>query len=117
MFYRNYNEITGNAQEYYLWPTVTESAIKAIDIRYRLLDYVYTAFHKQSQTGEPFLQPFFYLYPEDENTFSNHLQFFYGDALLISPVVEENSTSLDAYFPMTFSTTGTRVPLSTARAK
>jgi alpha-glucosidase len=98
-FYRNHNEITGNAQEYYLWPTVTESAIKAIDIRYRLLDYIYTAFHRQSQTGEPFLQPFFYLYPEDENTFSNYLQFFYGDALLISPVVEENSTSVDAYFP------------------
>ncbi|KAL3448658.1 putative alpha/beta-glucosidase agdC [Aspergillus insuetus] len=82
-----------------LWPTVTESATKAIDIRYRLLDYIYTAFHKQSQTGEPFLQPFFYIYPEDENTFSNDLQFFYGDALLISPVVEQNSTSVNAYFP------------------
>ncbi|KAL2871834.1 putative alpha-glucosidase [Aspergillus lucknowensis] len=98
-FYRNHNEITANSQEYYLWPTVTESAIKALDIRYRLLDYIYTAFHKQSQTGEPFLQPFFYLYPEDENTFSNHLQFFYGDALLISPVTEEGSTSVEAYFP------------------
>ncbi|KAJ0425820.1 glycosyl hydrolases family 31-domain-containing protein [Aspergillus carlsbadensis] len=98
-FYRNHNEITGNAQEYYLWPTVTESATKAIEIRYRLLDYIYTAFYKQSQTGEPFLQPLFYLYPEDESTFSNHLQFFYGDALLISPVVKENSSSVDAYFP------------------
>ncbi|KAL3467529.1 glycoside hydrolase family 31 protein [Aspergillus heterothallicus] len=98
-FYRNHNEITGNPQEFYLWPTVTESATKAIDIRYRLLDYTYTAFHKQSQTGEPFLQPLFYLYPEDENTFSNQLQFFYGDALLISPVTEENSTSVNAYFP------------------
>ncbi|KAL2853383.1 glycosyl hydrolases family 31-domain-containing protein [Aspergillus pseudoustus] len=98
-FYRNHNEITGKPQEYYLWPTVTESATKAIDIRYRLLDYIYTAFHKQSQTGEPFLQPLFYLYPEDESTFSNHLQFFYGDALLISPVTEENSTTVNAYFP------------------
>ncbi|KAL2809334.1 putative alpha-glucosidase [Aspergillus granulosus] len=98
-FYRNHNELTGIPQEFYLWPTVTESATKAIEIRYRLLDYIYTAFHKQSQTGEPFLQPFFYLYPEDENTFSNQLQFFYGDALLISPVTEENSTSVDAYFP------------------
>ncbi|KAL2822357.1 putative alpha/beta-glucosidase agdC [Aspergillus cavernicola] len=98
-FYRNHNDITGEPQEFYVWPTVTESATKAIDIRYRLLDYTYTAFHLQSQTGEPFLQPFFYLYPEDENTFANNLQFFYGDALLISPVTEQGSTSVDAYFP------------------
>ncbi|KAL4912832.1 glycosyl hydrolases family 31-domain-containing protein [Aspergillus aurantiobrunneus] len=98
-FYRNHNELGANAQEYYLWETVTESATKAIDIRYRLLDYIYTAFHRQSETGEPFLQPVFYLYPEDENTFSRDLQFFYGDALLISPVTKENSTSVDAYFP------------------
>ncbi|KAL4936835.1 hypothetical protein BDV06DRAFT_216342 [Aspergillus oleicola] len=98
-FYRNHNEFGSVSQEFYRWESVTETAKKAIDIRYRLLDYIYTAFHRQSQTGEPFLQPLFYLYPEDENTFAREQQFFYGDALLISPVTEEGSTSVDAYFP------------------
>ncbi|KAK1139361.1 hypothetical protein N8T08_000812 [Aspergillus melleus] len=98
-FFRNHNEIGSLSQEFYLWPTVAESARKAIEIRYRLLDYIYTQFHRQSRTGEPFLQPMFYLYPEDKNTFSNGLQFFYGDAILISPVTEENQTSVTAYFP------------------
>ncbi|PLB33629.1 putative alpha-glucosidase [Aspergillus candidus] len=98
-FYRNHNGLDSIAQEFYRWPKVAESARKAIDIRYRLLDYIYTSFYRQSQTGEPFLQPFFYLYPEDKNTFSNDLQFFYGDALLVSPVPDEGATSVEAYFP------------------
>lgn len=98
-FYRNHNEIGFRPQEFYQWPSVAESARKAIDTRYRLLDYTYTGFHRQSQTGEPFLQPLFYLYPEDRNTFTNDLQFFYGDALLISPVTAQGRDYVDAYFP------------------
>ncbi|KAL2864532.1 Alpha/beta-glucosidase agdC [Aspergillus lucknowensis] len=98
-FYRNHNEYGMIGQEFYRWELVAEAARKAIEIRYQMLDYVYTLFYRQTVTGEPWLLPLFFAYPDDPKTYGIDLQFFYGDALLVSPVTEENSTSVDAYFP------------------
>ncbi|KAK7408924.1 hypothetical protein QQX98_008868 [Neonectria punicea] len=98
-FFRNHAEITSTSQEFYRWPTVAQAARKGISIRYQLLDYIYTAIYKQNQTGTPTLNPLFFNYPNDPNSFSIDLQFFYGDGILVSPVTEENSTSLSYYLP------------------
>ncbi|KAJ4356810.1 uncharacterized protein N0V89_004847 [Didymosphaeria variabile] len=98
-FFRNHNGFDSIAQEFYLWPEVIEASKNAIDTRYRLIDYIYTALHKQSETGLPLLNPLFFHYPEDLNTAPIDLQFFFGDDLLVSPVTEENSTDVSIYLP------------------
>ncbi|KAH8672330.1 family 31 glycoside hydrolase [Ilyonectria robusta] len=98
-FFRNHAEISSTSQEFYRWPSVAQAARKGIAIRYQLLDYIYTAIYKQNQTGTPTLNPLFFNYPNDPNSFSIDLQFFYGDGILVSPVTEENSTSLSYYLP------------------
>jgi alpha-glucosidase len=96
---RNHAGDTSINQEYYRWPLTTAAAKNAIAVRYRLLDYFYTAFHRQTLTGEPSLNPLWFHYPSDSNTFAIEYQFFYGDSILVSPVLEENSTSVSIYLP------------------
>ncbi|KAG9097843.1 hypothetical protein FRC06_007125 [Ceratobasidium sp. 370] len=98
-FYRNHNADKSISQEFYRWPSVAEAARNAIGIRYRLLDYMYTAIQQAHEDGSPVLNSLWFKYPQDKNTYPIDLQFFYGDSILISPVTAENSTSVDIYLP------------------
>ncbi|KAI5269131.1 alpha-glucosidase [Aureobasidium subglaciale] len=98
-FYRNHAELGTVNQEFYRWELTTAAAKKAIETRYRLLDYLYTAFHEQTLSGKPLIQPLFFVYPGDTNTFPIEHQFFWGDSILVSPVVNDNSTSVTFYLP------------------
>lgn len=98
-FYRNHAEASTPQQEFYQWPIVTQAAKKAIDVRYKLLDYIYTALYYQTTTGAPMINPLFFLYPEDANTFGIQEQWFYGDSLLISPVTADYSDTVTLYLP------------------
>ncbi|KAL7272720.1 hypothetical protein RUND412_004462 [Rhizina undulata] len=98
-FYRNHNTEGSISQEFYRWNLSASSAKYAINIRYRLLDYIYTALAHQNVDGTPAVSPMYFSFPEDENTFGIDLQFFYGPNLLVSPVTQENLTSVEIYLP------------------
>ncbi|KAK3305943.1 glycosyl hydrolases family 31-domain-containing protein [Chaetomium strumarium] len=98
-FYRNHADVSAPDQEFYRWPLVADAAKKAIDVRYRLLDYVYTAMWRASQDGSPAVSPLWFWYPGDAATWAVQTQWFLGDALLVSPVVDDDSQSVSYYLP------------------
>jgi len=98
-FYRNHADISAPEQEFYRWQLVTDAAKKAIDARYKLLDYIYTSLRRASNSGTPLTSPLFFMYPNDVNTYGIQYQWFLGQALLISPVHDDDSQSVTFYLP------------------
>ena len=98
-FYRQHSDIATPQKEFYQWNLTALAAQKAIATRYQLLDYMYTALHAQSTAGTPMVRPLFYQYPADPRTFGIETQFFFGDALLVSPVVDDDAQSVTLYVP------------------
>lgn len=98
-FFRNHADAGSAHQEFYVWPLVADAARYAISVRYRLLDYLYTALQRQSDDGTPAISPLWFMHPQDQSTFAIDEQYYFGDCILVSPVVEEESTSVDMYLP------------------
>jgi len=70
-----------------------------IELRYRLLPYLYTAFWQCAQTGLPIVRPLLLAFQDDTATHTLDDQFLCGDAFLVAPVIEEGATRRSVYLP------------------
>ncbi len=70
-----------------------------IELRYRLLPYLYTVLWQCHRAGRPVVRPLFWDYQRDEETYTLDDQFLCGDAFLVAPVVEEGAEEREVYLP------------------
>jgi len=98
-FSRSHNTLGDPDQDPAAWPSVASAASKALMIRYRLLPYLYTLFHDSHSTGSTVVRPLYHEYAKDLRARSVDKQFLWGQAFMISPVLEEKKTTVQVYFP------------------
>ncbi len=91
---------TGQGTEPWAYGAVAEDISRRyIGLRYRLLPYLYTLAFETFNTGIPIARALVTRYPDDQMAATSSDSYLLGDALLISPVVQEGQSSKDVYLP------------------
>ncbi|KAF7189060.1 Alpha-glucosidase [Pseudocercospora fuligena] len=98
-FYRNHNNRNTISQEAYRWASTAESTRRIMNIRYSLLPYTYTLFHKANTAGETVLRALQWEFPDDASLAAVETQFMSGPAILITPVLVPQATTVKGVFP------------------
>ncbi|NXG38718.1 LYAG glucosidase, partial [Dromaius novaehollandiae] len=99
-FMRNHNDHGNRPQEPYAFSPAAQNAMrKALSLRYSLLPYLYTLFHKAHSAGETVARPLFLEFPKDPNTWTVDRQLMWGAGLLVTPALEAGKTKVSGYFP------------------
>ena len=70
-----------------------------IELRYRLLPYIYSTFWEQHRYGFPILRPLVMLEQELKTNLAREDEFTFGDKILVSPVMEPGQKSKIVYLP------------------
>lgn len=66
---------------------------KAIDLRYALLPYIYTAARNTYDTGLSICLPLYYKHPEKEKAYQSRQMYYFGDDIIASPVTDSIRSS------------------------
>jgi len=99
-FFRNHNGIRFADQDPGSFsPSVVESNSRIVHIRYELIPYLYTLFHRVHVSGGTVVRSMAHQFPRDANCLSLDEQFLWGSNLLIAPVIYENHQHKNVYLP------------------
>ena len=71
-----------------------------INLRYRILPYLYTCFYQYHKFGTPMIRPLSFMHPEEATEFLyRKIETYLGDNLLYAPVMQPGATGRIVYLP------------------
>lgn len=84
------------------WPygeKFTDDFRRAVELKYRLMPYVYAQAKDSADRGLPMLRALFFEFPDDPGAWTVDDQYLFGSSLLVAPLLEANTTARDVYLP------------------
>jgi alpha-glucosidase len=99
-FCRTHTELGSREQDPWSYGIRREDINRnSIQLRYRLLPYLYNAFYQSSQTGLPVMRALMLDYPNDPHAVEQQEEFLFGDDLLAAPVIRDGEWTWRVYLP------------------
>jgi alpha-glucosidase len=78
---------------------VADAVRQAIELRYRLLPYMWQCFEQASAGHTPIIRPTFFNFPDDPVCLQDSDDFMLGADLLVAPVVQAGAVQREVYLP------------------
>ena len=103
-------------RELWKWNPITRNTIiKYMNLRYKLIPYIYTESYYYHQTGEGLIKPFYYDYPKivDEPIYNN--QYFFGRNIFVSPITTRKNQVINRVMKRIFVPNGIWFELSSGK--
>ncbi|MBV8360864.1 MAG: DUF5110 domain-containing protein [Deltaproteobacteria bacterium] len=72
---------------------------KYLQMRYRLLPYIYNAAHDACTTGIPIMRPLVLEYPGDPQVLNLADEYLFGPEILVAPILDEGAVERSVYLP------------------
>ncbi len=72
---------------------------KYLELRYRMLPYLYSTVHECATTGIPIMRALWLHYPDDPKAVACGDEYLWGKNVLVAPVVEKGAESRQVYLP------------------
>lgn len=80
-------------------PDVEVICRKYLELRYRMLPYIYSAVRESAATGMPVMRALWLHFPDDPRAVARGDEYLWGRNLLIAPVVEKGAATRAVYLP------------------
>jgi alpha-glucosidase len=96
---RPHGDQTERREPWQFGPEAEAICRKYLELRYRLLPYIYSAAHEACISGMPLMRPLVLEFPDDPRVLNLSDQYLFGGEILVAPILEEGAMERVVYLP------------------